>query len=40
MLGGYYCQEAIAKFRLATGDRALGELVLWCVVAGGIVASS
>jgi len=25
---------------LATGDRALGELVLWCVVVGGIAASS
>jgi hypothetical protein len=29
-------EKAIAKIRLATGDRALGELVLWCVIVGGI----
>jgi hypothetical protein len=33
-------EEAIGKIQLATGDRALGELVLWCVVVGGIAASS
>jgi hypothetical protein len=33
-------EEAIAKIRLATANRALGELVLWCVVVGGIAASS
>jgi hypothetical protein len=33
-------EEAIVKIQLATGDRALGELVLWCVVVGGIAASS
>jgi len=33
-------KEAIAKIQLATGDRAPGELVLWCVVVGGIAASS
>lgn len=32
-------EEAIAKIQLVTGDRALGELVLWCVVVGGIAAS-